>query len=74
VPRVAVDTELCVGSADCERLAPNAFRVDDELGVSVPLPGADSTDADVLVNVARNCPTNAIRVVGDDGTVLYESA
>jgi ferredoxin len=74
VPRVSVDTELCVGSADCERLAPGAFRVDDELGVSVPLAGAASSDPQLLVNVARNCPTNAIRVVADDGSVLYESA
>jgi ferredoxin len=74
VPEVTVDHELCVGSADCERLAPEAFRVDPELGMSVPLPGATTADPERLVNAARQCPTNAIRVVADDGDVLYESA
>jgi ferredoxin len=74
VPEVTVDHELCVGSADCERLAPEAFRVDPELGMSVPQPGAPTADPERLVNAARQCPTNAIRVVADDGVVLYESA
>jgi ferredoxin len=74
VPQVTVDHELCMGSADCERLAPEAFRVDPELGMSVPLPGAAAADPERLMNAARQCPTNAIRVVADDGDILYESA
>jgi len=74
VPRVTVDGELCVGSADCTRTVPGAFVIDDELGISVPQPAAAAADPALLVRAARQCPTNAIRVVGDDGDVLYESA
>ncbi|MFL5756404.1 MAG: ferredoxin [Chloroflexota bacterium] len=74
MPSVAVDHELCVGSGDCARIAPSAFRVDDDLGMSVPLDGAADTASDVLVRAAGQCPTNAIRVIDDDGAVLYESA
>lgn len=71
--RVSVDPELCIGSADCARLLPQAFAVSDELGVSVPLDGASDTDTTLLLQAAIQCPTQAIRVVADDGTVLHES-
>jgi ferredoxin len=74
VPRVTVDDELCVGSADCARTVPGAFLVNEDLGISVPQPGAATADPALLVRAARQCPTNAIRVVADDGDVLYESA
>jgi hypothetical protein len=40
--------------------------------VSVPLPAASEADPDLLVQVARACPTQAIRVVAEDGTVVHE--
>jgi ferredoxin len=71
--QVTVDPELCIGSGDCQRLAPSAFRVNDDTTVSEPLPGAASTDVDLLLRAATNCPTQAIRIVAEDGTVLHES-
>ena len=62
VPRVRVDPERCIGTGDCARLAPQAFRLDESRGVSVPLPGAETADADVLAEAAFNCPTRAITV------------
>ena len=72
-PRVAVDPELCIGSTECNRIAPGAFALDESAGVSVPLPGAAETATELLVEAARNCPTNAISVVDADGTVLVRS-
>lgn len=72
--RVTVDEELCVGTGDCARIAPTAFVVDEERNVSIPLAAAAEADIALLLRAARNCPTQAIRVVGDDGTVLHESA
>jgi ferredoxin len=60
--RVRVDPDLCIGTGDCWRLAPQAFQLDEERGVSAPLPGAESTDPDVLAEAAFNCPTRAITV------------
>jgi ferredoxin len=70
---VSVDPDLCIGSGDCQRLAPSAFRVDEARNVSDVLDGAATTDVSVLVRAAMNCPTQAIRVVAEDGTVLHES-
>lgn len=69
---VSVDPELCIGSGDCVRLVPTAFRIDENRGVSVPLDDAASADVALLVRAARGCPTQAICVVRD-GEVLHES-
>jgi ferredoxin len=70
---VTIDPELCIGSGDCVRLLPEAFQIDEESGTAAPLPGSATADPAMLVRAASVCPTQAIRVVSDDGTVLYES-
>ena len=69
---VSIDPDYCIGSGDCVRLLPEAFELREDLGVSVPLPGAADAPLELLVQAARNCPTQAIRVVAADGTVLHE--
>jgi ferredoxin len=70
---VSVDPDLCIGSGDCVRIAPQAFQIDEAAGVSVPLPGAGDVDVEVLLRAARTCPTQSIRLVAADGHVLHES-
>jgi ferredoxin len=65
VTRVTVDPELCVGTAECVRLAPQAFEIDEDRGVSVPRPGAAATELAILQEAAFNCPTRAITVDGE---------
>lgn len=73
VVEVAVDPDLCIGSGDCTRVAPAAFRLDEAQGVSLPiLSGVENTDPALLIQAARGCPTQAIRVV-QDGVVVHES-
>jgi len=64
--RVRVDPDLCVGTGDCVRLAPSAFRIDDQRGVSVPQPDAATIARELLEEAAFNCPTRAITVGGDE--------
>jgi ferredoxin len=71
--RITVDQELCIGSGDCERIVPAAFRIDHALGVSVPLAGAGDQDPVLLERAALACPTQSIRLVAADGMVLHES-
>ena len=70
---VTVDPDLCIGSGDCVRLLPSAFRIDEASGVSVPLPGAGDADPEILRQAAYACPTQSIRLVASDGTVIHES-
>jgi ferredoxin len=60
--RVVIDPDLCIGSGECVRVAPTAFRIDEARGVSTPLPAAQALDRDTLDEVAFNCPTRAISV------------
>lgn len=59
---VRVDPDLCIGTGDCARTAPQAFQIDPARNVSVPRPGAATTDPDLLEEAAFNCPTRAITV------------
>ena len=63
--RVTVDPELCIGTAECVRLVPDAFRIDRSRGVSEPTAGAASADVSRLAEAVRSCPTGAISLVGD---------
>lgn len=69
--QVTVDPELCIGSGDCVRVLPEAFRIDDRIGVSVAQPGATIADEPSLLAAAQGCPTQAIRVIDANGTVLH---
>lgn len=61
--RVTVDAELCIGSAECVRLVPGAFRLDKARGVSEPTDLAETADAARLAEAVRSCPTGAIALV-----------
>jgi len=66
-----VDHSICTGYAECARIAPAAFKLNEN---NQSEPFASSTSDDVLLVAAQECPTNAIRIVSDDGDVVYESA
>jgi ferredoxin len=72
--RVTIDPDRCIGSGDCVRLEPAAFRIDEDRGVAVPLEAAALARIETLVLAARNCPTSAIAVIAADGETLVASA
>ncbi|MEA2661726.1 MAG: 4Fe-4S single cluster domain of Ferredoxin [Chloroflexota bacterium] len=64
---VTVDPELCIGSGECVRLLPSAFRIDESRGVSVPLAGAATAAWASLARARGGCPTRAIEVTDANG-------
>ena len=63
--RVEVNTDECVGSANCVFTAPDLFELGDE-GVAVtlqPEPPAERRDA--AEAAVRGCPASAISMVDD---------
>lgn len=67
---VTVDPDLCIGSAECVRILPSGFEIDEARGVSVPQPAALVAGLEVLADVVRACPTRAVRVVDAQGNEL----
>jgi ferredoxin len=63
--RVSVDPDLCIGSAECVRIVPGAFRIDSARDVSEPTDLAQGADPARLAEAARSCPTHAITVEND---------
>jgi ferredoxin len=63
-PRVEVDQELCVGSANCVEIAQGAFRLNDEDKAEVDNPTAQPID--VLREAEKQCPVQAITVEEQD--------
>jgi ferredoxin len=63
--RVRVDPDLCIGSAECVRIVPGAFRIDKARGVSEPTDLAETADPARLAEAVRSCPTGAVAVVAE---------
>jgi len=56
--QVTVDRDLCIGAANCVRIAPTVFQLDEE-GKAIVL-DPTSVDDRTLQWAAENCPTGAI--------------
>lgn len=63
---VDIDPDLCIGSMECNRIARQAFRLDEARGVSIVLDEAAQADPESLSAAARNCPTQAITLTRGD--------
>ncbi|WP_448640844.1 ferredoxin [Geodermatophilus sp. URMC 63] len=61
--RVTADREICVGSGQCELLAPEVFEVDDDDGAVRVLQEEPDDDSAVRDAIAQ-CPTGALSVEG----------
>ncbi|SNR90710.1 ferredoxin [Geodermatophilus saharensis] len=56
--RVTADREVCVGSGQCELLAPDVFEVDDDGAVRVLQEHPDAAAA--VRDAVSQCPTGAL--------------
>lgn len=68
-----VDHDVCIGYAECARVASQAFRLNDD-NQSEPIPGTSGGTDELLLAAARECPANAIRLISSEGKIVYSSA
>lgn len=80
--RVRVDRELCIGAASCLALLPEVFELDEEGKAVIKSLMGDKTsewtdyknlpvEAQMILEAARSCPTNAIIIEDDNGNQVY---
>ena len=67
--RAAVNADLCISSGNCVADAPTAFEFDDD-EIARARPGVSSLTREMLIRVARRCPSGAISVIEDDCGVI----
>lgn len=58
---VAVDREICLGVGQCELLAPDSFRLDDDEEL-VELVGDNRLPRPLAEQVVDRCPSGAITI------------
>lgn len=60
--RLALDSERCIGSGQCEMVEEEVFVVDDDTGIATVIqPG--TLPRERAVSVVENCPAGAISIV-----------
>lgn len=57
---VEVDRALCIGSAQCTHLAPDAFHLDSAMQSHPAAPEADANER--VLKAAEGCPVEAIAI------------
>ena len=70
VSKVIVDPDLCIGSASCVAIAPDIFDLGED-GKAYVKEGADMSQVEAILDAARSCPTEAIKVYDADGKQLH---
>ena len=61
---IRIDAGACAGHGVCEALAPHIFEVDDDGNVHVIAETLDEADRPDLENAVRQCPEQALRLIG----------
>lgn len=59
---IEIDTDECISAGKCVLAAPELFEFGDD-GLAAVRPDGPRLDDAVLVRIARNCPSGAIRLV-----------
>ena len=67
--RISIDRSACVGAADCMKNAPGVFQLDHEQIATVV--NSSSSSDENIIEAARMCPSQAIRLWDDQGKKVY---
>lgn len=67
--KVKVDRLLCIGTADCVKIAPNTFELDNEAKAVVKKQNGDLGEK--ILEAAKTCPVLAIIVEDEDGNQVF---
>ncbi|HEX9304874.1 MAG TPA: ferredoxin [Thermoanaerobaculia bacterium] len=66
---VRIDRTVCIGTANCAKVAPELFVLDDERIITFREPAAE-IEPDCAVEACRVCPVDALAAFDADGRPL----
>lgn len=69
VDKIQIDKGACIGAATCGILAPQAFQLDKD-GIASLLPTAMTHTDEELIQAAKSCPTQAIKLLDKDNNQI----
>lgn len=71
ISKVVVDRDTCIGAASCVAIAPDVFDLDEDGKAIVKKGGLKTTDNETILDAAKSCPVDAVKVYGDGGQQIY---
>jgi ferredoxin len=66
---VRIDREMCIGSGNCIKVAPDLFELDDS-SVCIFTPAAESVPRPKVLDACEVCPVQALIVTDSTGKQL----
>ncbi len=66
---VRIDREICIGSGNCVKVAPELFELDEETIVAF-VPGAADIPREKVLDACEVCPVQALIVTDAEGREL----
>jgi ferredoxin len=66
---VRIDRTTCIGTANCAKVAPDVFMLDDERIITFHEPPAEAT-RERIVEACDVCPVDALSATDEDGRQL----
>jgi ferredoxin len=66
---IKIDRTTCISTANCIKVAPDIFELDDERICSFVNPAVD-TEKDIIIEACSVCPVNALYVLDKEGKQL----
>ncbi|MFN8176946.1 MAG: ferredoxin [bacterium] len=63
---VRIDRRTCIGSANCIKVAPSLFQLDDE-GIVAFAAGAERVTREAVIDACSVCPVEAFEVLDESG-------
>ena len=66
---IKIDRTTCIGTANCIRVAPDVFQLDESKICSFK-DGLPETDKNILAESCSVCPVNALYAVDENGKQL----
>lgn len=66
---IYIDRDVCIGSGNCVRIAPEVFELD-EKGLIAFRDGASEIEPTRLAEACRVCPVDALRAIDAEGKQL----
>jgi ferredoxin len=63
---VRIDRRTCIGSANCLKVTPSLFQLDDE-GIVAFAAGAERASRDDVIEACTVCPVEALEVRDENG-------
>jgi len=66
---IRIDRSVCIGSANCVKIAPTVFQLD-EKNLSTFVGEPEEIDEKILLEACEVCPVDALEVRDESGEIL----